>query len=78
MSHRRLNTNQKQTASPFDPTYIGGFRILPIKGNQAKIMAPHGGKTKVVHISDVKYILLIENIICKIPDYHQFGKKTQL
>ena len=36
-----------------------------IEGYQVEIMPFNGGKTKTVHISYVKYILPVDNFICK-------------
>ena len=32
----------------------------------------------MVHITDVKYILPVDNVIAKLPDYNQFGHRTKL
>ena len=37
-----------------------------------------GEETNWVHITDVKYILPVDNIIKSIPQYHNFGRKTTL
>ena len=63
---------------PFEPRYTGNFRVVTIKGNQVEIRPATGGKTQWAHISHVKYILPAENVINKIPDYTQFGRKTTL
>ena len=36
------------------------------------------GKTKKIHISDVKYILPYERTIFKLPDYQSFGRQSNL
>ena len=41
-------------ASLFDPTYIGDHRSVTVKGNQVDIIPSTGGKTKIIHIRDVK------------------------
>ena len=66
------------TTGPFDPVYKGNYRIVAIKGNQVEITPAEGGKNQMVHITDVKYILPADNIIAKLPDYNQFGRKTKL
>ena len=35
-------------------------------------------KTKIAHISDVRYILPAERVISKLPDYQSFGKQSKL
>ena len=55
------------TAGPFDPVYKGNYPMVAIKG-----------KSQMVHITDVKYILPADNIIAKLPDYNKFGCKTKL
>ena len=37
-----------------------------------------GGETNWVHITGVKYILPVDNVIKNIPEYHNFGRKTVL
>ena len=32
----------------------------------------------MVHITDVKYILPTDTVIANIPDYHMFGRSTNL
>ena len=53
------------TAKAFQPHYVGNYRIVSFKGNQ-------------VHLTDVKYILPVDNVITKLPDYQSFGRKTKL
>ena len=53
---------KNKTAGPFAPTYIGDYRIVSIKGYQVEIMPSHDRKTKTVHISDVKYMLHVDNV----------------
>ena len=35
------------------------------------------GKSKVVHITDVKYILPVDMATVKLPDYPLFGRQSQ-
>ena len=37
-----------------------------------------GRDTTWVHITDVKYILPVNNVIANIPSYQNFGQKTTL
>ena len=44
----------------FKPLYKGYYRIISFKGNQLEILkinAKKGKKPKMVHISDVKYVM---------------------
>ena len=66
------------TAGPFDPVYEGNYKVIAIKGNQVEVIPAEGGKNQMVHMTDVKYILLADNIIAKLPDYNKFGCKTKL
>ena len=43
-----------------------------------KVHKSEGGETNWVHITDVKYILPVDNVIRNIPEYHNFGRKTTL
>ena len=52
--------------------------MVAIKGNQVEVAPAEGGKSQMVHITDVKYILPVDNIIAKLPDYNKFGCKTKL
>ena len=68
---------KNHTAGPFEPVYKGNYHIVAIKGNQVEVV-PAGGKSQMVHITDVKYILPADNIIAKLTDYNKFGHKTKL
>ena len=63
---------------PFEPRYVGNFRVVSIKGQQVEVRPAIGGKSHWVHISHVKYSLPADNIITNLPDYSQFGRKTKL
>ena len=66
------------TAKAFQPRYVGNYRIVSFKGNQVEVWKPKGGNTTWVHLTDVKYILPVDNVITKLPDYQSFGRKTKL
>ena len=66
------------TAKAFQPHYVGNYQIVSFKGNQVEVHKSEGGETNWVHITDVKYILPIDNVIKNIPEYHNFGRKTTL
>ena len=64
---------KNHTAGPFDPRYIGDFCIVSFKGNQVKLIPSTGGRSKMEHISNIKYIMLAEWYISQLPDYELFG-----
>ena len=64
----------------FKPLYKGYYRIISFKGNQVeflKINAKQGKKPKMVHISDVKYVMPADSIIPHLPIPNQFGRMTK-
>ena len=65
-------------AGPFDPCYIGDFRIVSFKGNQVELIPSTGGRSKMEHISNIKYIMPGERYISQLPDYELFGRQTKL
>ena len=69
---------KNQTAGPFDPKYIGNYRIVSLKGNQVKIRPAEGGKTRKEHVSNFKYILPAEKYIGQLSEYENFGRKSEL
>ena len=66
------------TAKAFKPCYVGNYRIVSFKGNQVEVHKTEGGNTTWVHLTDIKYILPVDNIITQLPDYQSFGRKTKL
>ena len=66
------------TAKAFQPHYVGNYRIVSFKGNQVEVCKTEGGNTTWVHLTNVKYILPVDNVITKLPDYQCFGRKTKL
>ena len=48
---------KNHTAGPFDPRYIGDYRIVSFKGNQVELIPSTGGRSKMEHISNIKYIM---------------------
>ena len=59
---------KNHTAGPFNPCYIGDYRIV----------SSTGGRSKMEHISNIKYIMLAERYISQLPDYEIFGPQTKL
>ena len=69
---------QNHNKGPFDPKYIGDYRVVSIKGNQVKIQPAVLGPTEMKHIGQVKYVLPADKYIDKLPEYSGFGRKTAL
>ena len=66
------------TGKAFQPHYVGNYRIVSFKVNQVEVCKAEGGNTTWVHLTDIKYILPVDNIVTKIPDYQSFDRKTKL
>ena len=58
---------KNQTAGPFNPKYVGNYRIVSLKGNQVELRLVDGRKTQMEHVSNVKYILPAEKYIDTTP-----------
>ena len=69
---------QNHLKGPFDPKYIGDYRVVSLKGNQVEVQPANGGPTEMKHIKHVKYILPANRCINQLPDYSVFGRKTTL
>ena len=69
---------QNHNKGPFDPKFIGDYRVVSLKGNQVEIQPAVGGPTEMKHIKHVKYILPTNKYINKLLDYSGFGRKTTL
>ena len=69
---------KNHTAGPFDPRYVGDYRIISFTGNQVKLIPCTGGKSKMEHISNIKYIMPAERYISQLPDYGISGCQTKL
>ena len=69
---------QNHVKGPFDPKYIGNYRVISIKGNQVEIQPTVGGPTEMKHIKHVKHIVPANMYINQLPDYSKFGRKTTL
>ena len=66
------------TTGPFDPKYVGDYRIVCFRGNQVELIPSTGGKSKMEHISNIKYIMPAERYISQLPDYETFGQQTKI
>ena len=69
---------RNHTAKSFEPRYVGDCCVVSLKGNQVEVKPVQGGSTHFVHVSDVKYVLPIDNVVNKIPDYKLFGQPATL
>ena len=69
---------QNDTKGPFDPKYIGDYRVVSIKGNQIEVRPSVGGSTEMKHVKHVKYVHPEDHYIKHIPDYSTFGRKATL
>ena len=62
----------------FQPMYKGYYRIISFKGNQVEVInIEKNEKSKMVHISDVKYVMPVDSIIPHLPIPNQFGRMTK-
>ena len=69
---------QNHVKGPFDPKFIGDYRVVALIGNQVEIQPATGGPTEMKHIKHVKYILPTDRYINQLPNYSMFGRKTTL
>ena len=69
---------QNHNKGPFDPKYIGDYRVVSLKGNQVEIQPAVGGPTEMKHIKHVKCVLPANKYIGKLLDYSGFGRKSTL
>ena len=69
---------QNHNKGPFDPKFIGNFRVVSLKGNQVEIQPAVGGPTEMKHIKHIKYVLPTNVYTNKLPDYSGFGRKATL
>ena len=67
---------QSHVKGPFDPKYIGDYRVVSLKGNQVEVQPANRGLTEMKHIKHVKYILPANRYIKQLPYYSVFGRKT--
>ena len=69
---------QNHNKGPFDPKFIGDYRVVSLKGNQVEIQPAVGGSTEMKHVKHVKYVLPTDKYISKLPDYFGFRRKATL
>ena len=64
---------KNHTAGPFAFKYVGDYCIGSFQGNQVELIPSTGCKSKMEHISNIKYIMPAERYISQLPDYELFG-----
>ena len=64
---------KNHTAGPFDPQYVGDYCIVSFKGNQVKLIPSTGSKSKMEHVSNIKYMMPAQRYISQLPGYEIFG-----
>ena len=69
---------KNHTAGLFDPKDISDYCIVSFKGNQVKLIPSTGGRSKMEHISNIKYIMPAWRYISQLPDYESFDRQTKL
>ena len=69
---------QNHVRGPFDPKYIGDYRVVSLKGNQVEVQPANGVPTEMKHIKHVKFILPADEYIKQLPDHSIFRSKTTL
>ena len=67
---------QNHTKGPFDPKYVGDYRVVAIKGNQVEVRPSIVGPTEMNHVKHIKYILPADQYIKQIPNYSALGRKA--
>ena len=58
---------QNHNKGPFDPKYIGNYRVVSIKRNQIEIRPSIRGPTEMKHIKHVKYIHPVDQYVKHVP-----------
>ena len=66
------------TAGPWDPKYIGDYRVVKSYATQVDLRPVVGGKIRKAHITDIKYVLPADQVISEIPDPSKFGRMATL
>ena len=69
---------QNHVRGPFDPKFIGDYRVISLKGNQVEVQPANRGPTEMKHIKHIKNILPTDKYINQLPNYSMFGRKTTL
>ena len=67
---------QNHNKGPFDPKFIGDFRVASLKGNQVEVQPAVGGPTEMKHIKHIKYVLPADKYISKFTGLFWIWKKN--
>ena len=62
----------------WDPRYTSDYQIVSFPRKTQAEMVDSKGKVKIVHISDIKYVLPPDRVISKLPEYQSFGRHSKL
>ena len=66
------------TTGVWDPRYTKDYHFISFPRKTQVEVVGSKGKVKIVHISDVKYVLPADRAISKLPDYQSFGRQSKL
>ena len=70
--------HKDHTTGVWDPRYTRDYQIISCPGKTQVEVVNLKGKVKVVHASDVKYVMSADRVISKLPDYQSFGRQSRL
>ena len=62
----------------WDPRYTRDYQLATFPGNTLVEVVDSKTKVKIVHITDVKYVLPADRVIWKFHDYQSFGRQSKL
>ena len=65
------------TAKAFQPRFKRNYSVVFQKGNQVEIRPAEGGETKF-HMTDIKKITSVDQVISQLPEYNKLGHLTKL
>ena len=60
---------KNHTARPFEPKYIGDYRITKLIGHKVHVQPCQGGPTREEYLDHIKYVLPADRYISAVPDY---------
>ena len=66
------------TTGVWDSRYIRNYQIAPFPGKTQVELVDSRGKVKIVHISDVKYVLSADRVTTKLPNFQSFSRQLKL
>ena len=65
-------------AKSLEPRFKGYFRVIAIHGNQVYVIPREGGNPTWAHVTDVKYVLLVDAVLDQMPSVSQVGRPSKL